>query len=68
MIIARISFKPEFAPQFCEGKNQTIVETTFQTGYDMAVTMKEFDPYIEDCVAIVTDGTRIAIIRKTPAG
>jgi hypothetical protein len=55
MVLARIEFKPEHAAAFIEapGSTQNIIEQTFESVEALIETLKEFEPFIKNCVAIV---------------
>lgn len=55
MVIARFEFKPEYAADFIQdaGNGQNVVEVTFDSPQEMIATMREFEDYLIDCIAIV---------------
>lgn len=55
MIIARFEFKPEYAADFIkDAKNgQNVIEIAFESPQAMIETMREFEDYLVDCIAIV---------------
>lgn len=55
MIVARFEFKPEHAASFVADahKGQNVVEVMFESVQSMIATMKEFEDYLVDCLAIV---------------
>lgn len=57
MIIARFEFKPEHAADFIQDaeNGQNVVEVAFDSPQEMINTMREFEEYLIDCVAIVGD-------------
>lgn len=55
MVLARIEFKADHAPKFIESplNSQNIIEQTFDSVEELIAVLKEFEPYITDCTAIV---------------
>lgn len=55
MIIARIEFKPDHAVHFTDSPEggQTIVETIYSSPEEMIENIKDLEPYIKDCVAVI---------------
>ncbi len=55
MILARIEFKQEHAEKFIEssGNNQTVIEQTFESVDELIEVLREFEPFIKDCTAVV---------------
>lgn len=55
MIIARIEFKPEYARDFIDSEygTQTIIQTTYASPEDMIKEIKQIEPYIKDCTAVI---------------
>lgn len=57
MIIARFEFKPEYAADFIRDAKagQCVIEVAFESPQAMIETMREFEDYLVDCVAIIGD-------------
>jgi hypothetical protein len=55
MIIARIEFKPEYACDFIDSEHgtQTIIQVAYASPEDMIKEIKQIEPYIKDCIAVV---------------
>jgi hypothetical protein len=55
MIVARFEFKPEYAADFIQDAEtgQNVVEVAFDSPQEMIATMREFEDYLIDCIAIV---------------
>ena len=55
MVLARIEFKPEHAAGFIETPNSTqnIIEQTFESVEALIDVLREFEPFIKDCTALV---------------
>jgi hypothetical protein len=55
MIVARFEFKPEYAASFIMNaeKGQNVTEVIFESVESLVSTMKEFEDYLVDCLAIV---------------
>lgn len=55
MIIARIQFKPEYASRFIDSRDgkQSVIEMRFSEPEELIETMKEFEPYIQDCTTVI---------------
>ncbi len=55
MVIARFEFKPEHAASFIQDADtgQNVIEVAFDSPHEMIATMREFEDYLVDCVAIV---------------
>ncbi len=55
MVVARFSFKPQYAHMFIEDgeRGQTITEVTFDNPMDLIEICREFEPYLLNCTALV---------------
>lgn len=55
MIVARFEFKPEHASRFViDGSpDRNVAEVVFESVESLIETMKEFENYLIDCLAIV---------------
>jgi hypothetical protein len=55
MVLARIEFKPEHASAFVEssGSTQNVIEQTFDSVDELIAVLREFEPFIKDCTAVV---------------
>lgn len=53
MVLARIEFKPEYANDFIEGGTQTVIEQKFESVDALIEVLREFEPFIKDCTAVV---------------
>ncbi len=55
MIVARFEFKPEHAACFMVGgnANRNVTEIMFESVESLIETVKEFEDYLVDCIAIV---------------
>jgi hypothetical protein len=55
MIVARFEFKPEHASSFViDGSpDRNVTEVMFESVESLIETMKEFEDYLVDCLAIV---------------
>ena len=55
MIVARFEFKPEHASSFVIGgsADRNVAEVMFESVESLIETMKEFEEYLVDCLAIV---------------
>jgi hypothetical protein len=55
MIVARFEFKPEHASRFVikGSADRNVTEVMFESVESLIETMKEFEDYLVDCLAIV---------------
>lgn len=62
MVLARIEFRPECAIKFVDSPSsqQNIIEQTFESVEELIEVIREFEPFIKDCLAIV-DGKIIQL-------
>jgi hypothetical protein len=57
MITARIEFRPGCGEQFCFTPTQDVVELKFDDINELIQVVKDFEPYIFNCIAHVDGKT-----------
>lgn len=62
VVLARIEFRPECAVKFVDSDSgqQSIIEQAFESVEELVEVIREFEPFIKDCLAIV-DGKIIQL-------
>lgn len=55
MIVARFEFRPGCGEHFCLTATQDIVEVEFDELSELIETVKEFEPYLFNCIATIND-------------
>jgi len=55
MVLARIEFKKQDATKFIDSSDgmQTVIEQTFESVDELIEVLREFEPFIKDCTAVV---------------
>lgn len=55
MVLARIEFKKQDATKFIDSSDgmQTVIEQTFESVDELVEVLREFEPFIKDCTAVV---------------
>jgi hypothetical protein len=62
MVTARIEFKPGQGSHFCSGQYQDVTEVVFESPEALVEVLREFEPYIHNCVARV--GGKVLDLRE----
>lgn len=55
MVLARIEFKQQHATKFIDSSDgvQTVIEQTFDSVDELIEVLREFEPFIKDCTAVI---------------